>query len=123
MSSLNIVFMNILRSINLNRQNIVLTDFIKLLNYQDFEKLLAAIEKIKLKKPEFSFIMMQSQTDKFPFLKQSIYAFKDNKFESVKLKNEIDDHYLTYRKNLFNNYGIKYTYENERIFIDKKKYL
>jgi len=122
-SSLNSIFSKILRSINLRKKNIIFTDFIKTLNYQDFEKLLSVIKKIKEKRPDFSFVMMQSQLEKLPFLDKPIYAFKKKDFKEVNLADEITNDYKEFKKELFNNAGIKYNYDNGRIYIDNKKYL
>jgi len=123
LSSLNIVFMKILRAINLGKKNIVFTDFIKLFNQQDFEKLLAVLQNIKRKNPDFSFIMLQSQIEKFPELEGIMYMFNNNRFDRQYLKPQIDLHPEEYRKILFNNTGIKYHYDNDKIIISNQKYL
>jgi len=115
--------MKILRAINLGKKNIVLTDFIKLFNQQDFEKLLLVLQNIKRKNPDFSFIMLQSQIEKFPELQGPIYMFNENKFDQQYLKPQIDLHPMEYRKSLFNNTGIKYHYDNDKIIISNQKYL
>jgi len=115
--------MKILRAINLGKKNIVFTDFIKLFNQQDFEKLLAVLQNIKRKNPDFSFIMLQSQIEKFPELEGIMYMFNNNRFDRQYLKPQIDLHPEEYRKILFNNTGIKYHYDNDKIIISNQKYL
>ncbi len=122
LSSLNILFVKIIRAINMNRDNIFLMDLVHLLSQNDFEKLLATIKLMKETNAKMTFTMLESKTGKLPFLDQKIYTLNDGYFEDALLTKLIDVYPETYRFDLFGTRNLfRYEYENQHIKLYNKR--
>ncbi|ATZ21168.1 hypothetical protein [Mesoplasma coleopterae] len=62
LSSLNMIYVKILKAINLGKKNIVISDFLHLLTNRDYEMLFETISKINEFYPNISFIILHSKT-------------------------------------------------------------
>ncbi|AVN59241.1 hypothetical protein [Mesoplasma florum] len=62
LTSLNMIYVKILKAINLGKKNIILSDFLHLLTNKDYEMLFDTISKINEFYPEISFIILHSRT-------------------------------------------------------------
>ncbi|ATZ18346.1 hypothetical protein [Mesoplasma melaleucae] len=62
LSSLNMIYVKILKAINLGKKNIFISDFLHLLTSKDYEMLFETIKKINKFYPEIAFIIMHSKT-------------------------------------------------------------
>ncbi|AVN64692.1 MULTISPECIES: hypothetical protein [Mesoplasma] len=62
LTSLNMIYVKILKAINLGKKNIILSDFLHLLTNKDYEMLFDTINKINEFYPEISFIILHSRT-------------------------------------------------------------
>ncbi|ATG97758.1 hypothetical protein [Mesoplasma lactucae] len=122
LSSLNILFVKILRSINLNRENIFFMDFVHLLSANDFDKFIETLNNIKKDNPRFCFTILDSHANKFPYLDQKIYSEYEEHFNSVKLVDLINQYPKEYRTELFGTKNLfRYQYKNNHLKIYNKK--
>lgn len=62
LSSLNMIYVKILKAINLGKKNIFISDFLHLLTSKDYEMLFETIKKINKFYPDISFIILHSKT-------------------------------------------------------------
>lgn len=122
LSSLNILFVKIIRSINLNKNNVFFMDFIHLLSQNDLEKLISTIKIIRESNPKICFNILDSHANKFPFLDQELYALNDGYFEKTTLTKLINAYPEEFRFDLFGTRNLfRYEYDDQHLKIYNRR--
>ncbi|WP_026389276.1 hypothetical protein [[Acholeplasma] multilocale] len=90
-SSLNIIYLKMLKAINLQKKNIVFSNVLNLLTSKDFDNLTKTIENIKLNYPDLSFVILNNKIDEIGDLQKKIYSVKSGKMDLKDMNQVIKD--------------------------------
>ncbi|AGY41746.1 hypothetical protein mflW37_6790 [Mesoplasma florum W37] len=88
LTSLNMIYVKILKAINLGKKNIILSDFLHLLTNKDYEMLFDTISKINEFYPEISFIILHSRTFTISDISKNKKIYWSRNNELVKTTNK-----------------------------------
>ncbi|ATZ21877.1 hypothetical protein [Mesoplasma tabanidae] len=101
LSSLNMIYVKILKAINLGKKNIVISDFLHLLTNKDYEMLFETISKINEFYPDISFIILHSKTFTISDLNKNkkIYWSRNNELVKTSTKEFFEKNLIEICKN------------------------
>ncbi|AUF83279.1 hypothetical protein CXP39_00445 [Mesoplasma syrphidae] len=82
-SSLNIIYLKILKAINLQKKNIVFSNILDYLSQKDFHDLMNTIQKIQKVYPDLAFITLNNSLETIWDLQEPIYSVEKNELKKM----------------------------------------
>ncbi|AGJ90499.1 hypothetical protein [Mycoplasma putrefaciens] len=89
-SPLNLIYIKILKAINLSKKNIVFSNFTQLLTQKDFDKLINTIKRIQEFNPSLTFIFLNDSLRYVQDLSKLIYTVNNNNLELLSAEKIFD---------------------------------
>ncbi|ASZ09407.1 hypothetical protein CK556_03585 [Mesoplasma chauliocola] len=120
LSSLNMIYVKILKAINLGKKNIFISDFLHLLTSKDYEMLFETIKKINKFYPDISFIVLHSKTFTINDLNKNnkIYWLKNEELIKTSTKEFFEKNLVKICKNELGESNVFAFYKETENLID-----
>ncbi|AJM72186.1 regulator of G-protein signaling domain-containing protein [Mycoplasma yeatsii] len=120
-SSLNIIYIKMLKAINLGKRNIVFSNLTQLLNPKDFDKLTETIKRIRELNPMLTFVFLNDSLRYVPDLSKTIYSVYNNEMQLLSAEDIFD---ISLEQNILPHYNnLKYKkLENNQVEVENKNW-